>query len=107
MPSAYLYRSVPLILNLEPPENENVSPYTWVSCLSLTSVSRGEGRRQLGATTGNVTLPGSGVRALPPTRCPEGLSHVQAGEYKVQPLPRTGVHQQAGMTKPVKWALEG
>lgn len=63
------------------------------SCLSLTSVSRGRG---------GVTLPGSCVRALSPTLCPEGLSHIQDDEYKVQPSPQIRVHQEAGMTKLVK-----
>lgn len=52
--------------------------------------------------TCNVTLPGSRLRVLSSTLCPKGLSHMHGDEFKVQPLPQTGVPEEAVMMEYVK-----
>ena len=47
------------------------------------------------------------MRALSLTLHPEGLSHLQGDEDKMQPLLQTGGYQEAGMTKLVKVVLRG
>lgn len=51
--------------------------------------------------TCDVTLPGSRIRSCHPYLCLKGLSSSR-GEFKVQPLPQTGVPEEALMMKLAK-----